>query len=269
MRYPMTVIAIVAGFYVLICAAAYILQARMVFFPDRRLVAAPSDIGLDYTDVSIDTEDGERLHAWLVPGSGGQVVLFLHGNAGNISHRLDSIRIFHSLGLSVLAVDYRGYGQSTGRISEQGSYADARAAYQYLRNDYGFDAGQIIFFGRSLGSAVAIELATHERPRALIAESAYTSITDIGARHYRFLPVRLLARIHYNSLPRVAAIDCPKLFIHSVDDEIAPFDLAQRLFEGAAEPKIFLEISGDHNSGFVTSGVAYIEGLRRFLAAVD
>jgi pimeloyl-ACP methyl ester carboxylesterase len=269
MRYPMTVIAIVAGFYVLICVAAYVLQARMVFFPERNLDAAPSDIGLDYSDAYIDTEDGVRLHGWFIPGNGAQVVLFLHGNAGNISHRLDSIRIFNRLGLSVLAIDYRGYGRSTGRISEKGTYADAHAAWRYLRDDQGFDASHIVLFGRSLGSAVAIELATHARPRALIAESAYTSVPDVGAHHYRLLPVRLLARIRYNSLPRVAAIDCPKLFIHSPSDEIAPFRLAQRLFAAAAEPKTFLEISGDHNSGFVTSGAVYVEGLRRFLASID
>ena len=269
MRHPMIILAIVAGAYILFCAAVYVFQSRMVFFPDRGLVAEPTTIGLDFGDVHIDTDDGERLHGWFVPGDGDKVVLFLHGNAGNISHRLESIRIFHELGLSVLAVDYRGYGRSTGHMSEQGSYVDARAAFRYLRDARGFDPEQIILFGRSLGSAIAIELATHVRPGALIAESCYTSTPDVGARHYRLLPVRLLARIRYDSLSRVPQIHCRKLFIHSRNDEMLPLGLARRLFEAAADPKTFMEISGDHNSGFMTSGSTYVDGLTRFLASVD
>jgi pimeloyl-ACP methyl ester carboxylesterase len=269
MRHPMIILAIVAGAYILICAAVYVFQPRMVFFPERGLVAEPTTIGLDFGDVHIDTDDGERLHGWFVPGDGDKVVLFLHGNAGNISHRLESIRIFHELGLSVLAVDYRGYGQSSGNMSEQGSYVDARAAFRYLRDARGFDPQRIILFGRSLGSAIAIELATHVRPGALIAESCYTSIPDVGARHYRLLPVRLLARIRYDSLSRVPQIYCRKLFIHSRNDEMLPLSLARRLFEAAADPKTFMEISGDHNSGFITSGSTYVDGLTRFLASVD
>lgn len=269
MRYPMTVAAIIVGCYLLLCAAAYVFQERMVYFPHRSLDGTPADLGLAYEDVRIDGDDDVTLHGWFVPGAGENVLLFFHGNAGNISHRLDSIAIFRSLGLSTLIVDYRGYGHSSGRISERGSYADARAAFRYLRDVRGIDPGRIVLFGRSLGSAVAIELATHERPRALIAESCYTSLTDVGARHYRLLPVRLLSRIRYDSVPRVAAIDCPKLFIHSRDDEVVPFTLARRLFEVAAEPKHFLEITGDHNAGFITSGRRYVEGLRQFLAAID
>lgn len=269
MRYPMTGIAIVAGVYALICVAAYVFQPRMVYFPHRQLDATPADIGLDYEDVSINTEDGVRLNGWFVPATGENTVLFLHGNAGNISHRFDTIRVLHALGLSTLIIDYRGYGQSGGRISERGTYADARAAFRYLRDQRGIDPGRIVIFGRSLGSAVAIELASHEHARALVAEACFTSMSDVGARHYRLLPVRLITRIRYNSVPRVAAIEYPKLFISSRDDEVAPFDLAQQLFRAAAEPKQFLEITGDHNSGFVTSGRTYIEGLQQFLASIE
>jgi fermentation-respiration switch protein FrsA (DUF1100 family) len=265
----MTILAIFVGGYVLICAIAYVLQPRMVFFPDRDLVADPAAIGLDFREVHIDTDDAERLHGWFVPGEGDQVVLFFHGNAGNVSHRLESIRVFHQLGVSVLALDYRGYGRSTGRMSEEGSYIDARAAFRFLREVEGFDARQIVLFGRSLGSAVAIELATRVRPGALIVESGFTSIPDIGARHYRLLPVRMLARIRYDSLSRVPGIRCPKLIIHSRSDEMIPFDMGQQLFESAADPRTFLEIEGGHNSGIRAKGPAYVEGLAEFFAAVD
>ncbi|MCL7959572.1 MAG: alpha/beta hydrolase [marine benthic group bacterium] len=269
MRPSMTLLAIVAGAYILICAVAYVLQPQMVFFPDRTLVATPAAIGLAFEAVEIDTEDGERLHGWFVPGEGGRVLLFFHGNAGNISHRLDSIRDFHELGLSVLILDYRGYGRSTGRMSEEGSYVDARAAFRHLRDVMGYEARQIVLFGRSLGSAVAIELATHVQPGALIAESCFTSIPDVGARHYRLLPVRMLARIQYDSLSRVPQIQCPKLFVHSRRDETIPFDMGRRVFEAAADPKTFLEIDGGHNAGARQKGAGYLDGLAEFLDSVD
>ena len=181
MRPVMTTIAVAAGIYLFICAAAFVFQSRLVFFPDRRMAGTPADIGLGYEDVFITAADGVTLHGWFVPGEGRQTVLFFHGNAGNISHRLDSIRIFHSLGLAVMAVDYRGYGRSEGRMSEQGSYRDAEAAYRYLIEDRCIDPESIVFFGRSMGSAVAIELATRFRPAALIAESCFTSLRDVGA----------------------------------------------------------------------------------------
>jgi fermentation-respiration switch protein FrsA (DUF1100 family) len=267
MRIVMTTIAFVVGFYILVCVAALVFQSSLVFFPDRRIVATPADIGLDYEDVFIKTSDGERVHGWFVRGEKRWTVLFFHGNAGNISHRLDSIRIFHSLGVSVLVIDYRGYGRSEGRMSEQGSYRDAEAAYRFLIDDRNIDADDIVFFGRSLGSAVAIELATRFRPAALIAESCFTSLADVGARHYRLLPVKLLTRIRYDCVPRVEMIDCPKLFIHSPGDELLPFHLAQKLYETAAEPKQFMELQGDHNSGFLTMGPRYVNGLREFLNA--
>ena len=264
----MIILAVVAGAYVLICAIAYVFQPHMVFFPDRHLVADPTAVGLDFRDVQIDTDDGERLHGWFVPGAGDQVVLFFHGNAGNISHRLESIRLFHELGVSVLALDYRGYGRSTGHMSERGSYHDARAAFRHLRDERGFDPRQIVLFGRSLGSAVAIELAAHVQPGALIAESCFTSIPDVGARHYRLLPVRMLARIRYDSLSRVSRIQCPKLFVHSRDDETIPFSMGRKVFGAAADPKTFLEIGGGHNAGVLARGTAYVDGLAAFLASV-
>ena len=270
MRYLMNLILIIVGVYGLICLLAFVFQSQMIFFPDRRLMTTPDQGGMTYEDVFFDTEDSVRLHGWFVPAESARAtLLFFHGNAGNISHRIESIRIFHDLGLSVFIFDYRSYGRSGGRISEKGVYADGRAALKVLGEKYGTPPEEVIYFGRSLGGGAAIELATHATPKALIIESGFPSVPELGQRVYPWLPVRWLGRIRFDSKPRVARLDCPKLFIHSRDDEIAPFAMGQRLFDTAAEPKSFLETRGDHNSGFLGSGAIYVDGLAGFLASLD
>ena len=266
----MTILFALLGAYLLACVLVFVFQARLVFFPDRAIVASPKHIGLDFEDVFFKTEDALRLHGWFVPAEGARdVLLFFHGNAGNLSHRLDSIRIFHDLGLSVFIIDYRGYGRSGGRVGEKGTYRDARGAFRYLTEERQIEPSNIVYFGRSLGAAVAIELATEHEPKAVIAESCFTSLPDVGRRIYPWLPVRILARIHYDSVPRVAEITCPKLFIHSRDDEMLPIRLAERLYDAAVDPKAFLTIQGDHNSGFLASGATYIDGLIDFLGSLE
>ena len=200
-------------------------------------------------------------------GGAAPVVLFCHGNAGNISHRLESIALFHRLGLSVLIFDYRGYGDSEGKPDEQGTYRDARAAWRHLRELRGVAGDDIILFGRSLGAAVAAWLAARERPRAVILESAFTSAASLGAEHYPWLPVDLLLRHRYDTLARVSEIRAPLLVVHSRDDEIVPFHHGRALFDAAAEPKRLLEIRGGHNDGFLASGAVYRDALAAFLAA--
>ncbi len=264
------ILALAAGAYAALCVLAFAFQTRLVFFPARRLLANPGQAGMAYRDVRFRTGDGIELHGWFIPGSGGSpVLLFCHGNAGNISDRLESIRIFHDLGLSVFIFDYRGYGLSGGRASEAGTYEDARAAYRLLVQEEGVRPEDIVFFGRSLGGSVAIALAAEHVPAALIVESCFPSLADVAARAYPFLPVRRLIRVRYDSTDRISRVRCPKLLIHSRDDEIVPLGLGLRLFELAAHPKQFLEIRGDHNAGFVESGRAYTEGLERFLAALE
>lgn len=266
----MTILAGVVAAYLIVCLALFVFQSRLLYHPQRELVANPGNIGLAYEDVFLTTGDGVRIHGWYVPAEAERhVLLFFHGNAGNISHRLETLRIFNGLGLSVLIIDYRGYGRSDGTISERGSYADARAALDYVTGELNVPSERVIYFGRSLGSAVAIELATHQAPEALIAESVFPSVPDMARRYYPLLPVRWLARFRYDSVPRVASLACPKLFIHSRGDDVMPFALAERLVAVAAEPKTFLEIQGDHNSGFLTSGVVYVDGLARFLDTLE
>lgn len=246
-------------------------QAQMLYLPNiagRGLDATPAAIGLEFDEIRITTRDGVSLHGWFVPAPDAQhVILFCHGNAGNISHRLDSIRIFHDLGLSVLIFDYRGYGLSDGRPSEEGTYRDAEAAWEYLVERRGYAARQIIVFGRSLGAAVAAHLARTTRPAALILESAFASVPDVAARHYWFLPVRWLSRFEYTTAEYVRDVHSPALVIHSPGDEISPIDQGREIFARANEPKVFLEISGDHNMGFLLSGARYTDGLRQFIVA--
>lgn len=270
MRHPMIILAVLAGVYVLVCLLAFVFQKKMVFFPDRAMIADPSQAGLAYSDVFLDTADGIRLHGWFVPSAEtGLVVLFFHGNAGNISHRIESIRLFHELGLSVFIVDYRGYGRSGGSAGEKGMYADARAAYRFLVERQNVAPGDILFFGRSLGAAVAADLAAEFSPRGLILESCFPRLADVGARAYPLLPVRRLLRVRYDLSDPISRVDCPKLIIHSRQDEIVPFELGQRVYDLAREPKQLLEIRGDHNGGFMESGPLYIDGLNAFIKSLE
>ena len=247
----------------------FIMQPRLLYYPDmpgREPEATPAAVGLAYEDVALQTVDDIRLHAWFIPAENPRAtVLFCHGNAGNISHRLDSIRLLHSLGLQVLIFDYRGYGKSEGRPSEKGTYRDVDAAWHYLREVRGLTEAGIIIFGRSLGAAVAADLASRTRPAAVILESAFTSVPDMAAEFYPWLPVRLLSRYRYDNLGKVARIARPLLLVHSRQDEIIPFAHGERLFGRAREPKQFLELTGGHNDAFLTSRKAYTHGLKSFL----
>ncbi len=269
MKTIFSLLAVAGSIYVLLSLLLYFFQGRMVFLanmPGRALDATPADIGLDYEDVWLTTSNNERLHGWYLPVENARgVVLFFHGNAGNISHRLDSIRIFLNLGLDTLIIDYRGYGQSSGKTTELGTYRDAQAAWNYLVNDRGTAADRIIIFGRSLGGAIAAWLGSRTHPAGLIIESSFTSGEEMGRRLYPFLPVRLITRLKYPVADYVVEIDSPLLVVHSRDDEIIPFEMGRAVFKAASEPKEFLEIRGDHNNGFWISGKDYFAGLDRFV----
>lgn len=262
----------VAG-YLALCGFMYFSQARLLFLPYRELEATPAVAGLAFESVSLAASDGIALHAWFVPapnpqpeqGEAGPTMLFCHGNAGNISHRLETLRLFHELGLATLLFDYRGYGQSQGAPSEEGLARDAAAAWEHLVTVRGVRPERIVLFGRSLGGAVAARLAAEKNPAALIVESSFSSVPDMGARLYPFLPVRLLSSFRFETKTAIAAARCPALVVHSPDDDIVPYAMGREIFAAAREPKRFLEISGDHNSGYLTSGERYAQGLAAFL----
>ena len=239
------ILLVIAAVYGVLLVYTYLTQSRMLYLPNmpgRALTATPADIGLDYEDVSIETADGAAIHGWFIPGQSSRVLLFFHGNAGNISHRLDSIRQFLGLGLSVFIIDYRGYGQSGGRTTENGVYRDAEAAWRYLTTTRGTSPEDIVIFGRSLGASVAAWLAARQSPQALIVESSFTSVPDIGQELYPWLPVRWLSHLKHATLDYVRGVKCPVLVVHSRDDDIIPFHHGQKIFEAAPEPRSLLEL---------------------------
>jgi len=261
------IVITITGAYIIFVGILFIFQSHYIYYPERVLSADPGDIGLNFESVSFETTDGVKLSGWFVPSEGARgVILFCHGNAGNISHRLESIQIFHQLGLDVFIFDYRGYGQSEGKPTEQGTYKDAEAAWQYLTEERQVNPNEVIVFGRSLGGAVAAWLAQSHTPGALILESTFTSLPDIAGTLYPYIPVRLLLRFHYNTAEYLGRVNCPVLIVHSRNDEIMPFNHGRRLFEMAKKPKKFLEIAGTHNEGFITSGKLYEEGLNAFIS---
>lgn len=268
----MTLLKLLAGAglaYAALVGGVYLFQSHLLYLPEvpsRTLAADPGALGLDFQDVALETADGVALHGWYVPAPGARrVLLFFHGNAGNISHRLDSIQIFHDLGLDVLIIDYRGYGRSEGSPSEQGTYRDAEAAWRYLAGERGLDPGRVVVFGRSLGAAVAAWLAARHPPGALILESAFRSVPAMAAELYPWLPVRWLARLRYETQAYVGQVTAPVLVVHSTDDEIVPFTHGQAVYDAAREPKTLLRLRGGHNDGFMVSADVYRAGLAEFL----
>jgi fermentation-respiration switch protein FrsA (DUF1100 family) len=269
MKRMLTALVTVAIAYGLFVLLIYVAQDRLVYFPIRELTATPRTLGFDYDDVSLTTEDDVRLHGWFVAApSARATILHFHGNGGNISHRLERIAIFRRLGLSVLLIDYRGYGRSEGAPSEEGTYRDARAAWRYLTETRGLAASTIILHGESLGGGVATHLATERTPRALIVESSFISMVALGAEVYPWLPVRWISRYTYPSRENLARVRAPVLIIHSRDDEIIPYHHGEDLYAAALEPKYLLTIRGDHNGGFVLSAERYVAGVDTFLQAV-
>lgn len=265
----MTAVYIALGIFSLYgCALVllFVLQPHLTFFPRREIVATPHELGLDYEEVSFRTEDDAEISAWFVPAENPRgVILFCHGNAGNISDRLAYVDLFHRLHFSVFIFDYRGYGNSRGKTTEEGVYLDARGAWELLVEKKGIAPKEIVIFGESLGGAVAAWLAREKTPGALVISSSFTSFADVASVHYPWLPVRLLARFRFNTLDCVSQVKCPVLVVHSRDDEIAPYSQGRRLYDAAPEPKRFIEIRGDHNNAFLASAGSLSQSITDFM----
>jgi fermentation-respiration switch protein FrsA (DUF1100 family) len=264
-----SLLAALALAYAAVVALVYFFQSHLVYFPHigRAIAATPKAYGLPFEAVTIATADGERIAGWWVPvAQPGGTVLVFHGNAGNISHRLDYLAMFNGLGHAVLIVDYRGYGESTGTPSEEGTYRDAEAAWRWLTQVRGTAPGDIVVFGESLGGAVAAWLAARvPPPRAVVLASTFTSVPDLGAQVYPFLPVRLISRFGYDTIGAVRAIKAPLLIAHSREDDIIPYSHGRALFEAAAGPRQFLELAGGHNDGFIFARQEWVAQLGAFL----
>ncbi|MFC1807955.1 alpha/beta hydrolase [Candidatus Omnitrophota bacterium] len=234
-----------------------------IYFPSKVIEVTPDAIGLNFEDVWLTTSDGIRLHSWFIKG-GDQTILFCHGNAGNIGDRMDKIKILHDIGFNLFIFDYRGYGQSESKPSEEGLYKDVDSAYAYLTNTREISSDSIILYGESLGGAVAIDLAHRVSAGALITENTFTSIKDMAKTIYPFLPTFLI-RTKFDSESKIKHIDIPKLIIHSLDDQMIPYEMGKKLFESAKEPKRFLEINGAHNAAVIDSKIKVQERIRSFL----
>ena len=251
---------------------------------------------MDFENVIFRSDDGLRLTGWYIPASLKRelpdssvppdsslltdfpenyslgeaqnrefTVLFCHGNGGNMFHRLDSINIFHNLGLNCFIFDYRGYGASEGKPTEEGTYLDGWAAYKWLIEEKKISPDNIIIFGRSLGGSIAAELASRVKAKSLIIESAFTSYVDIGKEFYPYMPVRWFARFSYRTIDYVKNVHCPVMIIHSRNDEVVPFEFGLRLYEAANEPKEFVELFGSHNDCFLVSGEIYKNAWTKWL----
>ena len=238
-----------------------------IFFPDRQIIMTPDQRGLAYEDVILETQDKVKINGWFIPGDKkAPYFLFCHGNAGNISHRIDNLILLHRIGLSVFIFDYRGYGKSTGRISEGGFYLDAEAAYQYTAKKVSENNNPIIIFGRSLGTVAAVHVAATNNCSGVILESAFTSLQDMAAYHY---PIPFLSRLlkeRFNNMVAIKQLHQPILFIHGDRDTIVPYKMGQALFEAVRAPKVFYTIPGaGHNDTYEIAGAKYTDVLDQFI----
>jgi hypothetical protein len=267
-------IAIFAGIAIvmaLIARQSGALDRHFLYFPQKQSVDTPASVGLDFEEVYLDTGNGERIHGWYVPAKGRTAMLWLHGNAGNIGDRLDNIAIAHDrLDVNILVIDYRGYGKSGGRPSERAMYEDAEAALTYLREVKGYETGDIVLFGRSLGGAVAAELASRYPVRGLILESTFTSVPDMARRAHpvlsRVVPPRVVLRSRYDSLSKIGSVESPLLVIHGDADELIPVEMGRTLYESANAPKqLYVVEGGTHNDTHLVGGESYYDTLRAWL----
>lgn len=242
---------------------------RLVYFPSREHDGGtPAALGLAYEDAAPLASDGVQLHAWFVPATEpAPVLLFLHGNGGNISHRLEKLAVFNELGASVLMVDYRGYGSSAGSPDEAGTYRDAEAAYDWLRQRE-IAPARIVAYGESLGGPIATDLAARRPLGGLILESAPSSILDVARHHYAWLPVSMFLSVRYDAAAKIGAVRCPLLIMHSPGDELVPFGMAETLYSKANEPKQLVRLRGGHNDNFMVAADTYRAALEGFLRSV-
>ncbi len=251
------------------------LEKFVLYFPERAIEATPQNEAIAYEDVWFPASDGMRLHGWVVPAPDARTtLLWFHGNAGNVSHRVNNIKYLHRLlGANVFIFDYRGYGRSAGHLfnlSEPAIYRDAEGALAYLRGRKDLASTRLVYFGRSLGAAVAIEIASRQPPAGLILESAFTSIREMARIVAPYLPFPGLLQTKYDNLARIPTIRVPVLILHGDQDEIVPFEMGRRLFEAANPPKTFYTVHGArHNDTYIVGGEPYFQVWSSFLKSLE
>jgi len=252
------------------CSIFFFFQKEIIFFPSKNIVNIPSNINIE--EVFLKTEDNIRLHSWYLDNNSEKTVLFFHGNAGNLSDRKKQIEVFNDLNLNALILDYRGYGKSEGSIKKENDlYVDAKTALEFLLEEKKIATSDIIIWGRSLGGAVAIDIAQNINFSAVIIESSFFSMDYLINSKFWILPVRFLSRFHFRSDKKIKKIRSKTLIVHSLNDKTIPFVNGQKLFRNRrgracrSYDKDFLEIHGSHNYGFIESYDLYIKTIAKFL----
>ena len=241
-------------------------RSSFIFHPKKEIYTSPLDVNLAYESIFFETQDQVKIHAWWIPSTQSEkTVLFCHGNAGNISYRLETIKLYHRLGVNCFIFDYRGYGRSQGEPTETGTYLDAEAAWNYLVKVKEIKAKNIILHGRSLGGSIAVFLATKVKPSFLIIESTFISIAEVAKVYSSCLPAGWFFGDSYPTYLYLKKIDSPLLIIHSQEDDFIPFAQGKDLYQLAQEPKSFLKIKGNHNEGFIFSMEIYEQALKTYI----
>lgn len=269
MRWLAATLGLGAAMYLGAALYLYVFQASYVYFPElpsRQLAATPAEIGLTFETVRLSTPDGERLAGWFIPASAARgTLLYLHGNGGNIGHRLDRVAVFHQLGLNIFIFDYRGYGASSGSPSEEGTYQDALAAWNYLTQQKSLTPEGIVLFGESLGGSIAAWLAARHTPAGLVIYASFTSVPELAQTLYPIFPASILARYRYDTRAALNKVDSPVMILHSLEDEIIPFSHGQALFRAARGPKRLVELRGGHGDAVLVSRKIYAREIGAFL----
>lgn len=265
-----TLLATIAGGYLLLLIFMYLFQSKLIFLPSSDLLVTPREAALQAEDVWIDTSDGERLHGWYFPNDSTEYIVILsHGNAGNISNRIDIAKFLQETGFSALIYDYRGYGQSSGEPSEEGLYKDIEAVVNFLKMDIGYTEQKMIMYGRSMGGAVASFAATQFNVGGLVLDSAFKNIKSMVSELYPFIP-SFLASYEFPTEQHVKQLtDTPIMIMHSPNDTIVDISHGKALFGTANDPKTFVELRGGHNDNFHASVDIYSQYWKEFLLMID
>ncbi len=261
-------------FYAFLVLYLYIRQKNLVFLPTPSYpIHTPKEIGIDFEEHFYQYPNGDTIHCWFIPAQSPTktTILFCHGNSGNLGDRLEIIRVLRDLGVNLLLFDYRGYGASRGEVSENNTYEDGERMIEFLKEKKDIHESDIILYGRSLGGGVATELSSrHPNIKALILDSTFTSLPEIGQHYYPYIPVKWILKYRYDNLGKIKRIKSPKLIIHSQEDEVIPVSHAHKLYQAALPPKDLLILpKGGHNDCFIVSQEEYLSGLKSFLAKIE
>jgi fermentation-respiration switch protein FrsA (DUF1100 family) len=269
------VVALACVAYIVAVVGVRLMERSLVYEPGARLVDPPDPaLALNQRLVSFRSADSTSLTGWIIPAAAAGLdapwVLISHGNYGNIGYggRPQFYAWFRDLGVNLFAYDYRGFGASDGVPSEEGVYADADAAYRYLRDSLHVPASRIVLFGHSLGTGVTIELARHEPAAGMIVEDAYTSVANRGQEAFPLLPIKLIARSRFASIDKVGTLRLPKLFLHARNDRTIPIEHGRKVFAAAAEPKQFVELNAGHADGYSADRATYYNAIDVFIRRV-